>query len=207
MSHTAPFFALALASVAACVAPQQQVGYQATGAGYDNAQSAPATAGGDVVINGMAMSPQQLQGAQIPAGRYWYDPASGLWGLEGGPAAGFIQAGLELGQMSADASGGTTGVYVNGRNLHQQDLMGLQQLLQTVVQPGNYWLDHMGNMGVQGGPALVNLVQVARAQSGGGNGGGGDDNFWSNPRTNATGNSSGGAGYVCVDGSCATYGM
>lgn len=51
-----------------------------------------------VVVNGAAMSPQQLlvldalAGAPVPDGRYWLDPASGAWGYEGGPVEGVLGA-------------------------------------------------------------------------------------------------------------------
>ena len=103
---------------------------------------------------------------RIQDGAYWYDPQSGAWGLQGGPTAGFIVAGLDIGgTLKANASGGRTGVYVNGRALHPQDLAALQQLVGP-LQPGRYWLDAQGNAGPEGGPAAVNLVQLARRSQG-----------------------------------------
>jgi hypothetical protein len=92
-------------------------------------------------------------GAPVPPGRYWYDNVSGLWGLE----------------LRADASGGMTAVFVNGRALHPLEVQYLQQLF-GYAMPGRYWLDWQGNLGAEGGPPLVNLP--AAAQSGGGNVGG-----------------------------------
>lgn len=98
---------------------------------------------------------------RIPDGRYWYDPRSGAWGLEGSFTRGFVQAGLRLGgPLPADISGGGTGVFINGRELPPVDLAGLQQLTGPVA-PGRYWLDADGTAGLEGGPALVNLRQVA----------------------------------------------
>ena len=54
----------------------------------ENVASTPAVSA--VVINGDALSPQQLQesasnyGVTPPPGRYWYDTISGMWGYEGG---------------------------------------------------------------------------------------------------------------------------
>jgi hypothetical protein len=85
------------------------------------------------------------------------------------------------------------------------------------------YLDGQGNLGLEGGPPLLNLVALVsllQAQQrqdlygpGWGAGGdagsgqaGGNDNFWSSGITGAAGNESGGAGYVMVDGVAATYG-
>lgn len=156
---------------------------------------------GEVVINGQTLTAADAQAARIPGGRYWYDARSGLWGLEGNPVQGQIQPGMPFGELAADASRGTTNVFVNGRNLPVVEVLFLQNLLQTAVMQGRYWLDAQGNVGVEGGPAMVNLYAVARSR-----GGGGGDNFWSS--ATARGNESNGAGYVCVNGgTCATYGM
>ena len=107
---------------------------------------------------------------RILDGKYWYDPACGAWGLDGGPCMGFLPAKLMLGgTMPADASGGGTGVFVNGRELHPLDVAALQRI--TVVQPGRFWVDAFGNCGYEGNPQpIINLVQLAnaaRAASGG----------------------------------------
>lgn len=200
MKRLALIALLGLAPLVACVVPQQQ-----TAASYNNAGAyGQQSATGEVVINGVAMSAEDAAAARIPAGRYWYDARSGLWGLEGGPTQGITQAGLNVGgQLSAEASNGHTGVYVNGRNLPVQDVAALQRLVPTQVMPGRYVLDASGNMGYEGGQPVVNLLALAKAQQSQGGG----DNFWSRGIINAAGNESNGAGYVCVSGSCATYGM
>jgi hypothetical protein len=210
---------LSVTLLTACVAQQPQPVYRSTAgqpqagqpqagqpqpgqpqAGQPYVAQPQAGAAGQVFINGVAMSPADAQAARIPAGRYWYDRMSGLWGVEGGPTLGVTQAGLNVGgQLQANASNGTSNVFVNGRNLQLGEVAWLQNLLGVPVQVGRYWLDFQGNMGVEGGPPLVNLMQVSRSR--------GADNFWSNGRTNAVGNESGGAGYVCVPGGCPTYGM
>jgi hypothetical protein len=40
------------------------------------------------------------------------------------------------------------------------------------VYPGRYWVDAQGNAGFEGGPALVNLLVLARARAARGGGGG-----------------------------------
>jgi hypothetical protein len=123
----------------------------------------------------------------IPDGRYWYDAASGAWGLEGGPTRGFTLPGLPLGGgLPADISGGGTGVFINGRELHPVDVQGLQALVGQVL-PGRYWLDGQGYAGYEGGPAIANLMQLAqqlyRQGSGVGENYGGGAGAYANPRT------------------------
>ena len=128
-----------------------------------------------VYVNRKKMPEKQLQklenqfGAPIQSGRYWYDAKSGLWGVEGGPTAGLIPAGLALpGPIPADISGGATKIFFNDRELHAADRQGLLRLF-GVANPGRYWLDAQGYLGLIGGPALVNLfsaVQAAQSQQG-----------------------------------------
>jgi hypothetical protein len=109
----------------------------------------------------------------IQDGRYWYDAVCGAWGVEGGPTAGIIMAGLNLpGPMPADISGGGTGIFINGREVHVLDKKGLEQIFGTTI-PGRYWLDADGNLGPEGGPAIINLaaaIQAAIAAQPGGEG-------------------------------------
>lgn len=102
----------------------------------------------------------------IMDGRYWYDAMCGAWGVEGGPTLGFILAGLDLpGPMPADVSGGGTGIFINGREIHVQDQMALQQIF-GVTYPGRYWLDAQGNLGIEGGMAIANLAVAMQAAAG-----------------------------------------
>lgn len=134
----------------------------------------------EVVVNGRAVTAEQVQAvqtrlgipaeaqAQIPPGRYWYDPTSGLWGMEGGPALGQILPELGLGgPLQPDASGGGTNVFVNGREIHVQELLYLQSLF-GYVNPGRYWLNYYGVGGYEGGPAIFDLRAAASAAGGGG---------------------------------------
>ncbi|HJZ67648.1 MAG TPA: hypothetical protein VKF81_05980 [Blastocatellia bacterium] len=143
-----------------------------TGTGESANATAVAQRSGDVgqravYINRTRLADQwvfALEGkyrVRIPDGSYWYDRMSGAWGVEGGPTAGFIHAGLDLGgQLRADASRGKTGVFINGRELHALDVRGLQRL--GPVYRGRYWVDAQGNFGFEGGPALGNLVWLAQ---------------------------------------------
>jgi hypothetical protein len=99
---------------------------------------------------------------KVPDGRYWYDSRSGAWGMEGGATLGFTLTGLPLGgPLPADVSGRGTEVFINGREIHPVDLVGLQQLVGQVM-PGRYWLDGEGNAGFEGGPAIANLRALAQ---------------------------------------------
>lgn len=137
-----------------------------------SAQRAPAAAQSrQVIVNGVRLSDADLTGfeqryhTQILDGDYWYDKVSGAWGQHGGPAVGLILPGLDLGgPLAADASGNArTGVFVNGRQLHPMDVAALQQI--TPVYPGRYWVDGMGNVGLEGGPVLANLWALAKARN------------------------------------------
>lgn len=152
-----------------------------------------------VVVNGVALG-ERVVGAlesayatRIAPGRYWYDARSGLWGREGGMAAGRIEPGMNFGApLAENASGGRTWVVVNGRRLPAAELAMLQSIVGPVV-PGRYWLDAQGNAGFEGGPPLVNVVAAARHAAGrgaggwnrntlGGNwGGDGDCSYYSHP--------------------------
>jgi hypothetical protein len=129
----------------------------------------------DVVVNGVLLSADDVarfelvHGMRIPPGAYWYDAESGAWGTQGGPTQGLTRAGVTLGgSLRADASGGgdgqLTGIFINGREIHPEEAELLSQVVTLV--PGRYWVDAAGNAGYQGLPAMVNLVEEARARGG-----------------------------------------
>jgi hypothetical protein len=127
----------------------------------------------DVVVNGVPLkesarkSLEHKYGVPIKPGRYWYDNVSGVWGREGGPGAGQIHAGLQLGgPLRRNASKGHTGVIVNRRELHALDVAALQRCL--VVVPGRYWVLANGVGGVEGGPPQFNLAAMCGGGSSGG---------------------------------------
>lgn len=137
------------------------------GGRYGNPSMVQGTSG--VTVNRQPLDPQrraalgQAYQMHIADGAYWYDARSGAWGVDGGPTAGFIAAGLDLpGPMPADASGGGTGIYINGREIHPMDRQGLQQLF-GITYRGNFWLDSSGNLGPVGGQAIANIVTAVRA--------------------------------------------
>ncbi len=153
-------------------------------------------AGGPIIVNGQELSAQQGQGLMqlygpIPAGSYWYDTVSGLWGPAGGPSTGQILPNLPMGgPLRANASNSRTGVFVNGREIHYQEFVYLQQLY-GVVNPGRYWMNAQLVGGYEGGPPTFDL----RAASGGSGGGGGESGY----NRNTIG------GGLMSDGNCSGY--
>ena len=132
------------------------------------------TSSHSVIINGRRLSDQDIETlvrtfqVQVRDGNYWYDRMSGAWGQQGGPTAGFIMAGLNLGgPLREDASHGDTGVFINGRQLHRVDVARLMQI--GPVHQGRCWIDAQGNIGLEGQPAFGNVwVAAAQALRGGG---------------------------------------
>jgi hypothetical protein len=105
--------------------------------------------------------------ASIPSGDYWYDNLSGLWGNRGGPSRGQILPGLKLGNsLSPAASNGDTGVFINAREIHRQELAYLQRLFGTVNR-GRHWLNGSGVGGYEGGPPQFDLRAAGRSSGGG----------------------------------------
>ena len=148
--------------------------------------------GGAIIVNGQELSAEdgtalmQYYGV-IAAGRYWYDPVSGFWGNEGGPNVGQIMPGLALGgPLRANASGGGTGVFINGREIHAIEYLQLQQMYGSVT-PGRYWMNAQLIGGFEGGPAIFNL----NAASGQGSGSGYNVNTY--------------GGSLMSDGNCSGY--
>ena len=136
----------------------------------------PASAAGrGVIVNGMLVDPELLDQLEktyrtpIVANRYWYDARAGLWGLEGGPSSGRIAPGVPLpGTLDPRASvgrlAGITGVVINGREIHPEELKFLRTLYNTVNR-ARYWLNADGVGGYENGPPLFNLNQAIRARA------------------------------------------
>ena len=123
----------------------------------------------EVFVNRIRVDAEVLQDLEardrlpIADGRYWYDADTGAWGVEGGPTAGLILPGLPLpGPMPADISGGGSGTFINGREIHPLDQQALHQLFGVNYQ-GDFWMDNQGNIGFVGGPVIANLLQASRA--------------------------------------------
>ncbi|MGH6916680.1 MAG: hypothetical protein ACREJ0_03150 [Geminicoccaceae bacterium] len=134
-------------------------------------QGAPAQESG-ILVNGQPLTLEEVAfyGVDLPPGRYWYDQVSGLWGTEGGPSVDQIVAGLPLGgPLQPDASLSDTGVFINGREIHMDEVAELMRLFGE-VPPGRYWLgaDLVG--GVEGQAASFDLRAADGAASGGSGG-------------------------------------
>ena len=194
-------------------APYATPAGQAQTRGAVNAAGAQLADAGNITINGRPVDPQTLElfvetyRVQPMPGDYWYDTVNGMWGRIGMPAEGFLYPGHDFGPLPADASHGTSGVFVNGRVLHDYEVLSLSSYL-GYVAPGRYWLDATGNYGYEGYPTAVgNLFALARGGAGGGVGGGGD-NAWSTRFSSGNYDSASGAGYVQLPGGgFVTHGM
>jgi hypothetical protein len=160
---------------------------------------------GDVVINNKALTEEQIAkieqtyGIKPLPGNYWYDAKSGLYGVVGYQAYGFMLPNHNFGNMDRNASNGNTGVFVNGREIPMSEYTVWSSMVGSWIQPGAYWLDHTGNAGYEGNPIpVINLYQAAQQRAY--RGGGGGDNQW-NTRFSAGNYDSGNTrGYVSVPG-------
>jgi hypothetical protein len=117
----------------------------------------------NIYVNGAKLNRETVRsletyyGMRMQSGRYWYDKISGLWGYEGGPTMGQIMPALNLGgPLRSHASGGNTGVFINGRELHPLEVQYLLSVYGQAI-PGRYWLNAQGIGGFEGGPPMFNL--------------------------------------------------
>jgi hypothetical protein len=148
--------------------------FRRAGAAAPGTAKAPAPSGTrKVTFNGKRWTDEDLARVEaayrirIPDADYWYDPVLGAWGVRGSPTLGFISPGLDLGgPIAPDASGGGTGVFINGRELPPSDLAALQTITGPVPQ-GRYFLTAQGIAGYEGGPPMWDLgSMIAQAQQG-----------------------------------------
>ncbi len=156
---------------AACAKPRTGSTAAAAPTPAAHRQTTPDARASGVFVNRTALSPQALAAltakyGPVPPGRYWYNSASGLWGKEGGPFSGRIAPGLALGgPMPPDISGGGTGTFINGREIHPAEYQALLRAF-GVVYPGRFWLRPDGWLGPEGGGPLVNLAAAGSGGSG-----------------------------------------
>lgn len=127
----------------------------------------------NIYVNGVKLSRETIHsleayyGVRMQSGRFWYDKVSGLWGFEGGPSMGQIMPELNIGgSLKPHASGGNTGVFLNGRELHPLEVRYLLSKFGRVI-PGRYWLNAQGIGGIEGGPPIFNLNTSAYGSASG----------------------------------------
>lgn len=162
-----------------------------------------------ITINGHRLSAHEIEAlrralGQVLPGDYWYDATSGLFGWVGQPPAGALPGGRPVGALSPDASGGRTGVYLNGRRLPEAELARYRARLGPIA-PGRYWLDGVGNVGIEGVPvAMANVASGAGGPADPWLGGGewsGEARIGGGSLTSGTVDRSGGGNHVfSVDG-------
>lgn len=157
-----------------------------------------------ITVNGKLLTDEEISllvsalgGSEPIYGDYWYDSVSGLYGLVGSEPYGVGIAGMVFPALSRDASAGTAGILINGREISDVEVAYLNALFGALVEPAAYWLDSNGNYGVAGNyTALGNLVTIAQAA-----GGSSGDNFWSSGVYSAGNYDRGNTrGYVSVPG-------
>ncbi|MCO5586859.1 hypothetical protein L7F22_040804 [Adiantum nelumboides] len=127
--------------------PSEQIGCQNQDLGHGEAEvsnnganfnvNGPAPGHGNnknasVVVNGTiitldAIKRAEKQAGAIRPGVYWYDYEAGFWGVLGGPCLGIIPPFIAefKSTLVQSCAGGTTDVFVNGRELHRKDLDAL----------------------------------------------------------------------------------
>ena len=156
--------------------PQPQVQVQAPALGYGQAISPPITVqtgaqrpqASAVIVNDVPLSLDTVaalraSGLNVVDGNYWYDRTSGFYGYKSGPAAGMISPGLNLGgALKADCSNGTSGFFVNGRQLTIPEAAALMRTLHA--PQARYALDADMNFGFEGQPPSINLRQLMSQQ-------------------------------------------
>ena len=170
------------------------------------AQTAPSVIINDYLLTAADISQlKQIYGVEPLPGHYWYDARSGAFGKIGGPVLGVMYPGHQIGQLRSDASNGTSGVFINGRQLQSGEAYQAARLFgYPAPVAGQYWLDANGNIGVVGYLLPMGNIYAAMAQANRGARSGGD-NFWTsglysggNYYTGANGQPS--QGYVSVPG-------
>ena len=180
--------------------------FQKTISGKSAVQQQKKKTAGEIFINNKALTKNQMDELEktyhirpLP-GSYWYDAVSGLYGVKGYPAFGFMLPGHAFGALHESASNGNTKTYINGRELPMSEYIVWSNLVGSWIQPGKYWLDAQGNAGYEGNAApVINLYVLAQQRSYKGQGGGGD-NFWSSRFSAGNSNADNTQGYVSVPG-------
>jgi len=170
-------------------------------------QKQAVSSGTGVFINSVEITQPSLQmlqtsifPQQVMPGRYWYDKESGGYGFEGGPCLSFTTPYLSIttASLPSDASGKTgTSVYINGREIHMNDVVQLQSIGIPTL-PGRYWLRGDGSYGHERVKWLpLGNLRVAAQQSRQRSMGGGAGTGWSSSISQGFGFSAGGGDAFC----------
>lgn len=123
-----------------------------------------------IIINGSLLDAEDLAnfrmtyGVDLNPGAYWYDSRSGQFGRQGEAFLGALNPGHKFGHLSSDASTGTSGVFINGRELQKTEAQQLSRLFcyhRTVT--GRYWVNANGDMGDEGYPFVTGNIYLAIA--------------------------------------------
>ena len=184
----------------------ETVMFQRTSSSQASTQKPAEQSRGGVIINDVALSNAQIAeiektyGVKPKPGNYWYDAKSGLYGVVGYPAYGYMRPNHRFGSMRRNASKGNTGAFINGRELPPLEYTVWSYMVGSWIQPGKYWLDHQGNAGYEGNPTPVINLFVAAKQNGYHGQGGSGDNFWTSRFSAGNYDSGGSRGYVSVPG-------
>ena len=161
----------------------------------------------EVWFNGVAIDQAvidqltQIYGMAPQPGRWWYDSTSGLCGVEGQPAMGFMLPNHDfLGKLAENASNGTSAVFINGRRLADQEVLFLSYFWQIPIMQGRYWLNGQGFTGIEGVQQPMGNIHIQAALLARQGAGQGRDNFWSSRLGAGNYDPSSGAGYINVPG-------
>ncbi|GAV63551.1 DUF3133 domain-containing protein [Cephalotus follicularis] len=107
----------------------------------------------NVSVNGQPIPDRVVKKAEkragpILPGDYWYDYRGGFWGLMGQPCLGIIPPFVEEFNypMPKNCAAGDTGIYVNGRELHQKDLDLLASRGIPTRRDKSYFIDISGRV-------------------------------------------------------------
>lgn len=106
---------------------------------------------------------QKLRDNGNPAhdGDWWYDDVSGAYGHVGGPCLKFMTPGLSgFGRIDPNCSHGSSGVFVNGRELHDIDISNWQTYVDDVPKPGRYSLDGNGDLKDEASDAFIHSAKA-----------------------------------------------
>ncbi|XP_073051967.1 uncharacterized protein [Primulina eburnea] len=102
---------------------------------------------GHVIPDRVVKKAENLAGP-IQPGEYWYDKCAGFWGVMGHPCLGIVMPNIEEFNypMPKNCAAGNTGVFVNGRELHQKDLDLLTSRGLPITRPRSYNIEISGKV-------------------------------------------------------------